>query len=127
METEIFTICDFAQDNQSKLTIVGTFDSIGAPQYPFTHSSVYLACRLRFSVKETGDHNFVIRLSDSSGNNLVPQVEGNIHVNKPDNGLFAAANIVLHFNQLQFPAAGRYSFILHVDGQWVAGLPLILS
>ena len=30
MEIEIFTLADFAQDNNSKLTIVGTFDSINA-------------------------------------------------------------------------------------------------
>ena len=37
MEIEIFTLSDFAQYNNSKLTIVGTFDSIKAKQFPVQH------------------------------------------------------------------------------------------
>ncbi|HPH33112.1 MAG TPA: hypothetical protein PLB49_14730, partial [Chitinophagaceae bacterium] len=99
METEIFTLCDFAQDNQSKLTIVGTFDSIQAPQFPVTHPGCAIACRLRFGVKETGDHEFKIQLTDSTGKDLLQPVTGVITVRPPVNGQFAAANIVLNFNQ----------------------------
>lgn len=127
METEIFTLCDFAQDNQSKLTIVGTFDSIQAPQFPVTHAACAIACRLRFGVKETGDHDFKIQLTDSTGKDLIQPVAGVITVRPPVNGQFAAANIVLNFNQLQFELPGRYSFSLMVDGQWVTGLPLFLT
>jgi hypothetical protein len=35
-------------------------------------------------------------------------------------------NMVVNFNQLQFPEAGRYSFELYVDGDWKTGLPLFL-
>lgn len=127
METEIFTLCDFAQDNQSKLTIVGTFDSIQAPQFPVTHAACSIACRLRFGVKEAGDHDFKIQLTDSTGKDLIQPVAGVITVRPPANGQFAAANIVLNFNQLQFEQPGRYSFSLMVDGQWVTGLPLFLT
>lgn len=54
MEIEIFSLADFAQDNQSKLTVVGTFDSINALQFPVQHSSCSIACRLRFAAKEAG-------------------------------------------------------------------------
>ena len=33
MEIEIFTLCDFAQDNSGKLTVVGTFDGINSKQF----------------------------------------------------------------------------------------------
>jgi len=55
MEIEIFTLCDFAQDNNSKLTVVGTFDAIYSKQFPFVQQSFSVACRLRFSEKEVGD------------------------------------------------------------------------
>jgi len=41
MEIEIFTLCDFAQDNNSKLTVVGTFDSIHSKQFPFVQQNFY--------------------------------------------------------------------------------------
>ena len=127
METEIFTLCDFAQDNQSKLTIVGTFDSIYSASFPTAHSTCSIACRLRFSEKETGDHHFKIMLKDEREKDLVQPVTGIITVHPPVNGQFSAANIVLTFNQLRFEQPGRYSFILYVDEKWISGLPLTVS
>jgi len=127
MEIEIFTLADFAQDNNSKLTIVGTFDSIQARQFPLQHPACTVACRMRFSIKETGSHEFKLRLIDSAGNETIKPIEGNINIGTPPNGQFASVNIVVNFNQLQFEKAGRYSFELYIDGDWKSGLPLFLN
>lgn len=127
METEIFTLCDFAQDNQSKLTIVGTFDSIYAREFPVNHSGCSVACRLRFSEKETGEHDFRIVLQDSSGKDMIQPITGIITVGKPANGVFSAANLVFTFNQLQFQQPGRYAFSIYLNGGWVSGLPLFVA
>jgi hypothetical protein len=126
MEIEIFTLADFAQDNQSKLTIVGTFDSINSKQFPVQHSACTLACRLRFGTSETGEHSFKLRLIDAGGKEIIQPIEGNINIGTPPNGQFATINIVINFNQLQFEKAGRYSFELFIDGEWKSGLPLLL-
>jgi len=127
MEIEIFTLSDFAQDNNSKLTIVGTFDSINVKQFPVTHPACSLACRLRFAAKESGSHDFKLRLIDSTGKETIQPIEGNINIGAPPNGQFTSINIVVNFNQLQFPAAGRYSFELYIDNDWKTGLPLFLN
>ena len=127
METEIFTLADFAQDNNSKLTIVGTFDSIHTKQFPTQHPACSIACRLRFSAKETGTHDFRLRLIDSEGKEIIKPIEGNINIAMPPNGQFVSINIVINFNQLQFEKEGRYSFELYMDGDWRSGLPLFLS
>lgn len=127
MEIEIFTLADFAQDNYSKLTIVGTFDSINVKQFPVTHPACTVACRLRFAVKESGNHDFKLRLIDSAGKEVIKPIEGNIEIGPPANGQFTSINIVVNFNQLQFAAAGRYSFELYLDNDWKSGLPLFLN
>jgi hypothetical protein len=127
MEIEIFTLADFAQDNQSKLTVVGTFDSIQSKQFPVAHPSCSIACRLRFGMKETGTHEFRLRLIDEAGKEIIQPVEGNINIGAPPNGQFSTINIVINFNQLQFEKAGRYSFELYVDGDWKSGLPLFMN
>lgn len=127
MEIEIFTLADFAQDNNSKLTIVGTFDSINVKQFPVAHPVCAIACRLRFSVKEVGSHDFKLRLIDASGKESIQPIEGNINIGTPPNGQFASINIVVNFNQLKFETAGRYSFELYIDGDWKSGLPLFLN
>ena len=127
MEIEIFTLADFAQDNNSKLTIVGTFDSINAKQFPVQHPVCTIACRLRFAAKEVGSHDFKLRLIDTTGKEIITPIEGNINMGAPPNGQFASLNIVVNFNQLKFDTAGRYSFELYIDGDWKSGLPLFLN
>lgn len=127
MEIEVFTLADFAQDNHSKLTIVGTFDAIQSRQFPVAHPSCSIACRLRFGVKETGTHDFKLRLIDSEGKEILQPVEGNINIATPPNGQFSSVNIVINFNQLKFEKAGRYSFELYINGEWKTGLPLFLT
>ncbi|MBM3415199.1 MAG: hypothetical protein FJY20_01880 [Bacteroidetes bacterium] len=126
MEIEIFTLADFAQDNNSKLTVVGTFDSIYAQQFPAQHPACSIACRLRFASKEAGDHSFRLRLIDADGKEIIQPVEGNINIGIPPNGQFASVNFVINFNQLRFEKTGRYSFELYIDGDWKSGLPLFL-
>jgi hypothetical protein len=127
MEVEIFTLADFAQDNNSKLTVVGTFDAIQAKQFPVQHPSCAVACRLRFGIKEIGQHQFKLRLTDTNAKEILQPIEGNINMGTPPNGQFAAINIVINFNQLQFEKPGRYSFELYIDGEWKSGLPLFLN
>jgi adenine specific DNA methylase Mod len=127
MEIEIFTLADFAQDNNSKLTIVGTFDSINSKQFPFVHPACSVATRLRFSVKETGDHDFKLRLIDAEGKEMIQPIEGNINIPAPKNGQITSINVVANFAQMKFETSGRYSFELYIDGEWKSGLPLFLN
>ena len=127
MEIEIFSLADFAQDNQSKLTVVGTFDSINALQFPVQHSSCSIACRLRFAAKEAGEHSFKLRLINKEGVEVIRPVEGNIQIGKPEGRDLVTINIVVNFNQLQFEKPGRSSFELYIDGDWKSGLPLFLN
>lgn len=126
MEIEIFTLADFAQDNNSKLTIVGTFDSIQSKQFPVQHPACAIACRLRFAAKETGTHDFKLRLIDAIGNEIIQPIEGNVNIGMPPNGQLASVNFVINFSQLKFDGPGRYSFELYIDGDWKSGLPLFL-
>jgi hypothetical protein len=126
MEIEIFTLADFAQDNHSKLTIVGTFDSIHSKQFPWVHPACTVACRLRFAAKETGSHEFRLRFTNSDGNDLIQPAEGTINIPANKDGQLSSINIVIQFNQLKFEKPGRYSFELFIDGDWKSGLPLFL-
>lgn len=127
MEIEIFTLSDFAQDNHSKLTIVGTFDSIHSKQFPCVHPSCTVATRLRFSAKESGNHDFRLRLIDTNGKELINPIEGTVNIPAPQNGQLTSINVVANFVQLKFERPGRYSFELYVDGEWKSGLPLFLQ
>ena len=83
MEIEIFTLCDFAQDNGGKLIIVGTFDSMQAKAFPVRHPACAIACRLRFSKKEHGPHSITVRVIDGQNNEFVQTLEAEIMVDQP--------------------------------------------
>ena len=127
MEIEIFTLCDFAQDNNSKLTVVGTFDSINSKQFPFVHGNFSVACRLRFSEKEAGPHDMRLRFIDGKGEELIKSIEGQMNIPPPRNNQYSAVNLVFNFNQVKFEKPGRYSFELYIDDEWKSGLPLFLN
>ncbi|HEX6846396.1 MAG TPA: hypothetical protein VF144_05435, partial [Chitinophagaceae bacterium] len=112
MEIEIFTLCDFAQDNSGKLTVVGTFDGINSKQFPFVQANFSVACRLRFSEKETGQHDMRLRFIDVNAKELLQPIEGKMNIPKPTNGQYTTINLVFNLSQIKFDKAGRYSFEL---------------
>ena len=127
MEIEIFTLCDFAQDNGGKLIIVGTFDSMQAKSFPVRHSACSIACRLRFSKKEFGPHTVTIRFIDTDNKELVQPLEAEIMVQEPVATQHSTINLVINYNNIEFKTAGRYFFELSIDGEWKSGLSLQLS
>ena len=127
METEIFTLCDFAQDNNGKLTIVGTFDRITPPAFPYVHPTCSIAGRLRFSQRELGSHKFQIKLNAPDGKEVIPVIEGDIQVNKNPETDYTAINFALNLGQVKFEKAGKYAIELLIDGEWVSGLTLTVT
>ena len=127
MEIEIFTLCDFAQDNGGKLIIVGTFDSMQAKTFPVRHPACSVACRFRSSKKEHGPRTITVRFTDSQSNELVQPLEAEIMVEQPKLSEHSTINLVINYNNIEFKNAGRYSFELSLDGEWKSGLPLQLS
>ena len=127
MEIEIFTLCDFAQDNSGKLTVVGTFDGIHSKQFPFTQATFSVACRLRFSEKETGQHEMRLRFIDGNGKELLQPIGGEMNIPPPTNGQYTTINLVFNLNQIKFEKPGRYAFELYIDDEWTSGLPLFVN
>jgi len=125
MEVEIFTVCDFAQDNGGNLTIVGTFDRIASAVFPCVHAALSVAVRLRFANSEEGAHTLMVRLTNSANENVLEPLQGELNVSASALG-YSAVNLVINFQSVKFEKEGRYSFELHIDNEWQSGLPLSL-
>lgn len=127
MEIEIFTVCDFAQDNIGKLTIVGTFDRMLPPAYPHIHPTFSVAGRLRFSQRESGHHDFQVRFTTPDGNPLIQTIEGEIEVvNTPETD-YTAINFAFNFGHVTFEKPGKYAIELWIDEEWKSGISLLLA
>lgn len=123
MKIELFTLCDFAQENDGKLTLVGTFDTIIARDFPCTHSSLYIVVRLRYDLWEFGRHQFRVETRDLDGEHAMPPITGTMEVRGVGNAT-AVSHIVFNLSNARFKAPGVVSFTLYLDDRETASLPL---
>lgn len=127
MEIEIFTLCDFAQDVNGKLTIVGTFDTIHASHLPAIHPTLSIVARLRFHKNELGKHSFRISILDGNNKEIIPPLEGKLDVQITPSGEWGYANIVAQISQLNLFSYGRHSVNLSFDGKEIKSLPFSIK
>lgn len=124
MNIEIFTVCDFACDyGQSKLNIIGTFDHVNAPVYPFQMPQFAIATRLRIGNHEAGKHKMLIKIIDADGK-MVNQVDGNLDVRKHPTEDYSVINIAMNVGNMKFPKPGKYAVEFYWDEEFQSGLTI---
>jgi hypothetical protein len=115
MTADIFTLCDFAQESDGKLTLVGAFDTIYARRFPAVHPAMCLTLRIRFYIHEAGTHAIRIEFTSQDGKEIVKAIEGETKVED-----FSGSSRVIHsvFNLVNTPIEheGVINVTLTVDG-----------
>ena len=125
MKLELFTFCDFAQENGGKLTIVGTFDTIIARNFPCIHPQLSVVIRIRFDLWEFSHHTFRIETRDLDGEMSMEAINGNIDVQGMGNAT-AVSHLVFTISHLQFKSSGVVNFVFHIDDKELATIPLYI-
>jgi len=127
MDIEIFTLCDFAQDLNGKLTIVGTFDTLYATQLPANHPNCHLAARIRFLGRENGKVPFGIRITSPDGEELMKPLQAEFHLSVNPGADSVTQNICLGIGGLPIKVYGKHVITLSVRGQDLRTLPLFVA
>jgi hypothetical protein len=125
MKAEIFTFCDFAQENGGKLTIVGTFDTIIARNFPCVHPQLSVVIRLRFDLWEFAHHTFRIETRDLDGEMNMEPILGNVDVKGVGNAT-AVSHLVFTISNLRFKGSGVVNFALYIDDKELTSVPLYI-
>jgi hypothetical protein len=123
MKIELFTFCDFAQENSGKLTIVGTFDTIISRTFPCMHPQLSVVIRLRFDLWEFSNHSFRIETRDLAGEMCMDPITGNIDVKGVGNAT-AVSHLVFAISNLRFKNTGVINFVLYLDDKETGLIPL---
>ncbi len=123
MVTEIFVMCDGANDSHGKLNILGAFDMIVADDFPFVHPHCAIAVRLRYASTDEPDKKINLLLRSDADNAVLASVDT---ILKPGASLnpTSTGNLIIHINSLRFQKPGDFSIILQVDGLPAAITPL---
>ena len=125
IKIELFTFCDFAQENGGKLTIVGTFDTIISRNFPCVHPQLSVVIRLRFDLWEFSNHSFRIETRDLEGDMSMEAINGNVDVKGVGNTT-AVSHLVLSISNLHFKNPGLINFVLFIDDKEAGYIPLYI-
>ena len=125
MKIELFTFCDFAQENAGKLTIVGTFDTIISRNFPCIHPQLSVVIRIRFDMWEFSNHPFRIETRDINEETSMEPISGNLDVRGAGNAT-AVSHLAFTIGNLHFKNPGVVNFTLYMDDKEIGSIPLYI-
>ena len=124
MNIHVAVLCDAATDYNGKLNVLGTFDTIFAPQFPAIHPQCSIALRISFDRIEEGTHKIKLNFVDEDGKLIMPSMDVPVELVFPDDSTFLSRNFIANIQQLKFEQPGLYSIDLAIDGRQMIGIPL---
>ncbi|HEY3862341.1 MAG TPA: hypothetical protein VGO59_10670 [Verrucomicrobiae bacterium] len=127
MTIQVAVLCDAATDYNGKLNLLGTFDTIYAPQMPTQHPQCSVAVRLYFDRAEEGQHTLNLNFVDEDGQPIMNSMEIPVEADFPADATFISRNLVVNILQLTFSKTGLYSVDLSMDGRSLSSIPLAVK
>ena len=128
MTIQVAVLCDAATDYNSKLNLLGAFDTIMASQLPAQHPQCSVALRIAFDRAEEGSHRLAMNFVDEDGHPIMPPMNDvPVEIAFPADATFLSRNFVINFQQLKFQNAGLYSIDLSMDGRPLSSIPLAVK
>lgn len=130
MELALALLADFANKSaDGKLNILGAFNRIFAEKFPAVHTEMKLVLRFSVHPAETGETKKIkIQLRTDTGQ-VKMEIEGEMKLPRPPRitGEMLTSDQILGINGLQIEAAGRYEFVVFVNGEVKGSAPFTAS
>ena len=126
MNIQVAVLCDAATDDNGKLNLLGSFDTIYAPQLPAVHPQCAVALRVTFSAGDEGQHKLALNFINADGRSIMPPIDVPVAVALPEDAHFITRNFVVNLQQLKFENPGLYSIDLSLDGRPQTSIPLLV-
>lgn len=128
MHVQYVALCDqiiLATDGRPSL--IGVFNHLNVPALPFTLPRLAFAGRILFTADETGrSHTVEVVITGPDGVELA-RPGGDISLPPAPAGLDSVAvDLPMQFDLFQVETPGRYTFLLHVDGEKTAAVQLLV-
>ena len=125
MNIQVAVLCDAATEDNGKLNLLGTFDTIYAPQLPAVHPQCAVALRITFFAADEGQRQLTINFINADGHLIMPNFPTlPVAVRLPEDMHFLTRNFIVNFQNIQFAEAGLYSVDVRLDGKSQASIPL---
>jgi hypothetical protein len=127
MNIQVAVLCDAATDDNGKLNLLGSFDTIYARELPAIHPQCAVALRVTFLSGDEGKRQMKLSFVDADGRAIMPGIDIPVEVSLPEDMHFGTRNFIINIQQLKFELPGLYSVDLSLDGQQQASIPLLVK
>ena len=124
MNIQVAVLCDAATDDNGKLNLLGSFDTIYAPQLPAVHPQCAVALRVTFMSGDVGERKLKLNFVNADGHAIMPPIDIPVTVTLPDDAYFLTRNFIINIQQLKFTEAGLYSVDVRLDDKSQGNIPL---
>jgi hypothetical protein len=124
MNIQVAVLCDAATEDNGKLNLLGSFDTIFTQQMPAVHPQCAVALRLTFMSGDEGDRQLKLNFVNADGRAIMPPIEIPVAVALPDDSHFLTRNFIVNIQQLKFAEEGLYSVDVRLDDKSQVGIPL---
>ena len=126
MHVQYVALCDqVILGNDGRPSLIGVFNDLQVATIPFTLPRVAFAARILFTRDEAGKpHSVELVMTDPAGKEI-GRPGGEVTLPQMPAGLDSVAvDLPLQFDLFSVGSAGRYTFLLHVDGAPAAAVQL---
>lgn len=126
MHVQYVALCDqvvLAVDG--KPSLIGIFSDVQVPELPVRLPRMSFVARVLFTADETGKgHKVEVQITDPAGNEI-GRPGGDVQLPPPPSSLDTiAVDLPIQMDGFELRTAGRYTFLLHVDGAPAAAVQL---
>jgi len=120
-------VADYALvDQAGKISVLGIFQHIWVQQFPAMHPRLHLVLRLKGKRTEIGEHGIQIRLVDEDATELLGG-NGQVTFAEPPAGVTDIEAAAILVFDVPFPHPGGYRFLITVDGDEKASVPITVT
>ena len=126
MHVQYVALCDqVILGADGRPSLIGVFNDLSAPALPVTIPRLSFAARILFTADETGGPRQVeVIVRDPSGAEI-GRPSGELALPAAPRGAESlAVDIPIQFDLFEVSAFGRYTFLLHLDGEAAAAVQL---
>jgi hypothetical protein len=124
---QVAVLCDASTEDNGKLNLLGSFDTIYAPQMPAVHQQCAVALRVTFQPGDEGTRKLTLNFINADGRAIMKGIEMPVLVALPDEAHFLTRNFIITIHQLKFDEPGLYSVDVRLDDQPQASIPLLVK
>jgi hypothetical protein len=126
MHVQYVALCDqIIIGTDGRPSLIGVFNDLQVPAFPFTLPRLAFAGRVLFTADEVGrNHKIEVAITDPTGRE-VGRPGGDLSLPQaPPGAESVSVDIPIQFDLFEVASAGRYTFLLHIDGAKSAAVQL---